>query len=213
MRIGARGDLIHGTAHGPGTGPRLDLVRGQAYKCDMTKKDFARRVLNAKKDVLGEFLGLLRARRIRFCVIGGLAVNAYSEPVVSLDLDIVVEEGRLAPLIGDLPASCRVKEFPNSLNIDWPGSDLRIQVHKDPRYQAYLAGARMKDVLGYRIPVARAEDVLQGKAWAALDGSRRPSKRQKDLADILRLLESRPALRKSLPKEILERFPEVFAQE
>jgi hypothetical protein len=36
---------------------------------------------------------------------------------------------------------------------------------------------------------ARVEDVLQGKVWAVQDSSRRGSKRQKDLADIARILE------------------------
>jgi len=82
------------------------------------------------------------------------------------------------------------------------GSDLRIQIQTDPRYQAFLAKAGIKDVLGYQMPVARIEDVLRGKIWAALDETRRPSKRQKDLADILRLLEKRKSLRALIPAEL-----------
>jgi len=33
---------------------------------------------------------LLRDEGVRFCAIGGLAVNAYGEPVVTLDLDLAV---------------------------------------------------------------------------------------------------------------------------
>lgn len=62
------------------------------------------------------------------------------------------------------------------------------------------------EVLGLRLPVARVEDVLHGKVWAALDPSRRASKRQKDLADIARLIEVRPALRSAVPQEILDRL-------
>jgi len=98
-----------------------------------------------------------------------------------------------------LPASFKFKAFPNSINIGCPGSDLRIQVQTDPRYQPFLARARKKSVLGYEMPVARIEDVLQGKIWAALDETRRPSKRQKDLADILRLIETRAALKRKIP--------------
>jgi hypothetical protein len=50
--------------------------------------------------------------------------------------------------------------------------------------------------------VARKEDVLQGKVWAYSDEARRRSKRQKDLADIMRLVESYPELEKILPKPI-----------
>ena len=56
------------------------------------------------------------------------------------------------------------------------------------------------------LPVAQPEDVLQGKVWAALDPTQRPSKRQKDLADIARLLEAYPALREQVPPELLARL-------
>jgi hypothetical protein len=172
----------------------------------MTKKEFARKILNGKKDSLQEFLDGLRRRKIHFCVIGGLAVNAYAEPVVSLDLDVVVAADRIEELRMVLPSRFKVKEFANSLNISYPGSDLRIQVQTDPRYQAFLPKARTKDVLGYRMPVAAIKDVLQGKIWAAQDETRRPSKRQKDLADILRLLEKRPALAESIPRWLKARL-------
>ena len=37
-------------------------------------------------DLLDTFLRFLEERRIPYCVIGGQAVNAYVEPLVSLDL-------------------------------------------------------------------------------------------------------------------------------
>jgi hypothetical protein len=54
--------------------------------------------------------------------------------------------------------------------------------------------------------VACVEDVLSGKVWAASDPARRASKRQKDLADIARLLESDPELRAQVPRELLDRL-------
>jgi len=172
----------------------------------MTKREFARRVWNGKEDVLGAFLASLSRAKIKFGVIGGLAVNAYVEPVVSLDLDIVIPALQVPRLAGLLPRGARTKTFAHSLNIEFPGSDVRIQVQTDERYQSFLRRARRKSVLGYEMPVAHVEDVLQGKIWAASDESRRASKRQKDLADILRLIESRknlaalvpPALKKKL---------------
>ena len=41
-------------------------------------------------NLLERFFELLRVRKVRFCLIGGQAVNAYAEPVVSLDLHVVV---------------------------------------------------------------------------------------------------------------------------
>ena len=49
---------------------------------------------------------------------------------------------------------------------------------------------RVKDA----VPVATVEDLLQGKIWAFQDATRRGSKRQKDLVDIARLIETQPEL-------------------
>ena len=66
--------------------------------------------------------------------------------------------------------------------------------------------ASVRDILGVELPVAQAEDVLQGKIWAVQDTKRRASKRQKDLADIARLIEARPALRTRVPADILDKL-------
>ncbi|MBM4419131.1 MAG: hypothetical protein FJ033_12610 [Chloroflexi bacterium] len=65
--------------------------------------------------------------------------------------------------------------------------------------------AAERDVLGRLLPVATVEDVLRGEVWAVRDPSRRTSERQKDLADIARLLEVRPNLREMVRAEILDR--------
>jgi hypothetical protein len=54
--------------------------------------------------------------------------------------------------------------------------------------------------------VASVEDTLQGKLAAYADTQRRPSKRQKDLLDIARLIESHPDLRSQVPAAILKRL-------
>jgi hypothetical protein len=59
-----------------------------------------------------------------------------------------------------------------------------------------------KEVLGRVMPVARLEDVLSGKIWAAADPERRKSKRQIDLADIARILKSYPHLRDRVPEGV-----------
>jgi hypothetical protein len=51
--------------------------------------------------------------------------------------------------------------------------------------------------------VAALEDVVRGKLWAYSDSARRRSKRQKDLADLMRLAESHPEVRTMLPAEIV----------
>lgn len=55
----------------------------------MTGKEFLHAVANGETDLLQVLLDVLEETGAGHCVIGGLAVNAYAEPVVSLDLDLV----------------------------------------------------------------------------------------------------------------------------
>ena len=50
--------------------------------------------------------------------------------------------------------------------------------------------------------VASLEDVFLGKIWAYSDKECRMSKRQKDLADIYRLVEKYPRLKKMAPPSL-----------
>ncbi len=99
-----------------------------------------------------------------------------------------------------------VERFPHSLNVSLAGSGLRVQIQTDPRYASFVDRATVREVLGLCLPVAHLEDLLQGKLWAVMDPGRRPSKRQKDLADIARLLEAYPALRERVPAEVLAKL-------
>jgi hypothetical protein len=173
----------------------------------MTGKEFLNAVTGGRSDLLQLLLEVLEETGARHCVIGGLAVNAYAEPVVSLDLDVVVATDRLAEVSAvAAQRGLKVESFPHSVNLSSPGSDLRIQLQTDVRYQAFVPRAEAKEVLGYPLRVAAVEDVLQGKIWAYQDERRRPSKRQKDLADIARLVEARPDLEPRLSKEIRRRL-------
>lgn len=172
----------------------------------MEAVEFYRVVTMDHADIASRVLGTLEREGIRFCVIGGQGVNAYADPLVSLDLDLAVASDDLARLRKLLSLEFTVEEFPHSLNVSEPGSALRIQFQLDPRYAAFVPSATRREVLGREMPVARIEDVFQGKIWAVLDPGRRPSKRQKDLADISRLLEVEPRLEALAPKEVLSRL-------
>ena len=155
---------------------------------------------------LDQVLAVLEQSGIPYCVVGGQGVNAYVEPVVSLDLDIAVAAVDQARLESLLRERFRVERFPHSLNVSAPGADLRVQVQTDPRYAAFATRAVKRPLLGLDLPVASLEDVLQGKVWAFEDPARRASKRQKDLADIARVLEAYPELRSRVPGEVLARL-------
>ena len=172
----------------------------------MTDKEFTNRVTHSSRDFLGEFLAFLKQNNIHYCVIGGLAVNAYAEPVVSLDLDIIIATSDREKLLASFSKDYSVKEEKHSINISVPFSDLRIQIQTDTRYQEFIRRAVTKIVLGYELSVAALEDVIEGKLWAYSDPERRESKRQKDLADIFRLVEAHPELKVLLPPELQSRL-------
>ena len=168
----------------------------------MTEREFVNKVANGQEDIIQILIDLLYKNEIGYCLIGGLAVNAYVEPVVSLDLDIIVATNSINKLCQVAEKIFTIKEFEHSLNLKSPKSDLRIQVQTDPRYQAFISKANVKNVMGYDMKVAAIENILQGKIWAYSDQKRRKSKRQKDLADIFRLVETYSHLNDLLPDSI-----------
>ena len=173
----------------------------------MTGKTFLRRVANGKKDIVQILLSVLQQTGTHYCVIGGLGVNAYAEPVVSLDLDLVAASDHISDLrLAAEAKGMKVEEFEHSINLSISGSDLRIQLQTDTRYQDFLSHCEQRDILGYSMSVASLQDVLRGKVWAYSDKARRKSKRQKDLSDIMRLVESHPELRSQLPPEIVSQL-------
>jgi len=166
----------------------------------MMGKAFFNAVANGKVDVLQLFLEILAETRSQYCVVGGLAVNAYAEPVVSLDLDIVVISENIDKVCKAAEKKgLKTAQFEDSINLTRPKSDLRIQLQTDARYQPFISRSTEKEVLGYKMNVAALEDVLQGMIWAYSDEKHRKSKKQKDLADIMRLVEAHPDLEGRLP--------------
>jgi len=144
-----------------------------------------------------------------WCLIEGMAVNCYVEPVYTLDADLVVVSNALEVIKAQLNAAgFSLQEYPHSLNATMPGSDLRIQFSLDPRYQEFVRDTETKEVLGEQVPVASLANVVRGKLWAWTDDNRRPTKRKKDELDLMRILETYPELRRMMPNEISEQVPQ-----
>lgn len=169
----------------------------------MTGKEFIKAIAHGEADIIQALLDILKQTDSLYCLVGGLAVNAYVEPVVSLDLDVVIATQHVA-LICDkaLAQGFKVERFTHSINLSSAKSELRIQLQTDARYQEFISRATKKNILGYDMQVAHIEDVVSGKVWAYQDETRRKSKRQKDLADIIRLVEEYPAIIEKLPDSI-----------
>jgi len=176
----------------------------------MTGKEFINSIANGKLDIIQITLDILNDTSSRYCLIGGLAVNAYVEPVVSLDLDIVVAVDDVAAIIKAAgKRGFKIEPFEHSVNLTSKASDLRIQLQTDPRYQDFIKDALTRDVLGYKMKVAKIGDILQGKIWAYMDKERRKSKRQKDFADIVRIIEAYPEFEEKLPQGLRDKLDEV----
>ncbi len=175
----------------------------------MTGKEFLNSLAKGKLDILQQLLGILADTGTDYCLIGGLAVNAYVEPVVSLDIDIVIAVNNVVAVANAArERKMKVEEYSHSINITAPESDLRIQVQTDPRYQEFIAAGGIREVLGYKMKVASLDNVLQGKVWAYMDETRRRSKRQKDLADIMRIIEAYPELMSIIPEGLRDKLRE-----
>lgn len=167
---------------------------------------FWKAVAMDKTGFLEGLIALLAEHRIRYCVIDGQGVNAYAEPLVGLDLVLVVAVDQMDAVEKLLANRFHLEHFPHSLNVSEPGSQLRVQIQTDPRYFDFPARSQEQEVLGLRLPVAAIEDVLNGKIWAAQDSERRASKRRKDLLGIERLIEAHPRLRGQVPRDIIARL-------
>jgi hypothetical protein len=142
-----------------------------------------------------------------WCLIGGLAVNCYVEPVYTIDADIVIVADRLRQICDEMErAGFEIQEFEHSINAKRGTSQLRVQFTTDARYQKFLTNTEEREVLGQQVPVATLENIVLGKVWAWKDQSRRASKRKKDELDLLRIAEAYPKLREKIPAEIVEQL-------
>lgn len=145
----------------------------------------------------------------RWCLVGGLAVNCYVEPVFTMDADIVVASSELPAIQAELIGNgFVVEEHAHSVNAQMKGSRLRIQFTTDQRYQEFLADTKTMDVLGEQIPVASLKNIIRGKLWAWSDPKRRLTRRKKDELDLIRIAESYSDLRHMMPPAISEQLEE-----
>ncbi len=137
-----------------------------------------------------------------YCLIGGLAVNAYVEQVYTLDADLVAVGATLPQLAAYLEEQgFKIEKHRHSLDAV-AESNLRIQFTTDERYQAFLSRSIEAEVFEVKVQVASLEDVTQGKLWAYSDPNRRFSKRKKDELDLVRLAEGYPHLKSMYPRAL-----------
>ena len=167
------------------SGSKLTVRRVLRYlQRQMTATEVFESVTNGGASDFAEVVTILNGSG-PWCSIGGLAVNCYVEPVYTVDADIVVVSANL-PIIRE----CLARAGKGA-------SKLNVQFTSDDRYQPFVERGQQYDVLGQKVPVAKLEDVVQGKIWAWQDATRRLSKHKKDELDLIRIGEAYPELRKN----------------
>jgi hypothetical protein len=173
----------------------------------MTQRQFYDwQTLGGSSDV-SQLVDALEKREIPWCMIGGLAVNHWAcEPMATADVDLVIAAEKVEDAVSAFKeAGFTENRFDWSINLKGQ-SKVSIQISTEAIYQEFPSRSVPADVHGILMRVASLEDTLIGKLAAYSDSQRRPSKRQKDLADIARLLEAHPQLSGLLPANVSERL-------
>jgi hypothetical protein len=172
----------------------------------VTALQYFKSVTSDKSNLLERFLKLLEDNSIHYCLIGGAAVSAYVEPLVSLDFDLVVTDYQVGRFTSLLANTFVVKRGPRLIEITAPNSRLRVNVHTDSRLAEFVERSGVRNVFDMSLPVARIEDVLSALVRAFEDTTRSAAQRRQDLMDMARLLELSPRLRSLVPGAIQQRL-------
>jgi hypothetical protein len=151
----------------------------------------------------------LERQEVQWCMIGGLAVNHWAnEALATADVDIVIAAERVDEAVEALVAAgFAAEKFEWSINLKGH-SKVSVQISTEDFYAEFPSRSVSADVHGILMRVASLEDTLAGKIAAYSDSKRRASKRQKDLLDIVRLVEAHPELKDSLPLQIQDQLPD-----
>jgi Aminoglycoside-2''-adenylyltransferase len=151
----------------------------------------------------------LERREIPWCMIGGLAVNHWArEPMATADVDVAVAAERVEEAVEALRAAgFKAKKFKWSVNLKGR-SDVQVQISTEDFYRDFPRRPKPADIHGILMRVAGLTDTLRGKIAAYQDEERHATKRQKDLLDIMRLVEAHPKLRKLPPADGARRTKE-----
>lgn len=129
--------------------------------------------------------------------------------MATADVEVIIAAGRVEEAIAALAdAGFTTKLFEWSINLTG-SSKVSVQISTDEVYREFPARSVAADVHGILMRVASLNDTFTGKIIAWRDQKRRPSKRQKDLLDIMRLVESHPELKTELPPELAAQIQQI----
>ncbi len=155
---------------------------------------------DTKEAALGQLADLLEKERVRYALIGGIAVQLYTEePRTTRHIDLAIASYDDIPTIALERAGFEHEgRFDHSDNWREPGSAPRkqrtaVQFTADTLTPGSVERAQTFEFSDMRFRVVSLQDLVLLKLDAAEDSRRRPSKRRSDAADVSRLLEEDPS--------------------
>jgi hypothetical protein len=126
--------------------------------------------------------------------------------MATADVDVVIAAERVEEAVKALRAAgFTAKQFKWSVNLKGR-SKVTVQISTEEVYHTFPGRSVPADIHGILMRVASLPDTLRGKILAWQDPKRRASKRQKDLLDVMRLVEAHPKLRKLLPAALVKKI-------
>jgi len=155
-----------------------------------------------KEEALAIVATLLATEGVPYAIIGGIAVQAWTEePRTTKDIDVALRSFTDVPRAAlEAAGFVHTGRYPFSDNWRAPGkgflkSRTAVQFSAEhPSLTAAIEGAETHQMpgRGVDVRVADVKDLIILKVEAALEPRRRRSKRTSDLGDIERLLEEHP---------------------
>jgi len=141
-----------------------------------------------------------------YCLIGGLALNSYVEPVFTADADFAIAADDIDKLKDAFKeAGFKFKKNKYDIEISFAGSVLKVHLTYDKQYQNFAKNAKDGKLFNeIDVKIADIKDLILGKSWTWADPYRKATKRTKDKLDLMRIHEEIPSVRELIPKAIVE---------
>lgn len=171
--------------------------------------------IDDKEKILECLVLLLEHEHVPYALIGGVAVQLYTEdPRTTADIDVAVPDRRDIPRAALLAAGFD-EDGVHQWSVNWRGPApsgtprrLRVAVQFSAGTSMARAATRAEDVsVGkFFLKLASLPDLMFLKLEAASEPTRRASKRSQDLTDVMKLIEEHPELDSSEIRETMSQI-------
>ena len=151
----------------------------------MTTEMFFQKGNNDRVDFFNLWIDFVERHGIDYCLVGGLAVNAYCEFRGTVDMDMVVAD--LERVLEKIKPPMYAKPWRFFVKVRCDKSDLTVQLQKHTWFKEYLKRAVTRKVLGRKVRVACLKDLIASKEMAVASPKRNKAKQFVDQRDLVLL--------------------------